>query len=333
MSVVYNSKLNVAPGNYPEVITVNQYDTDFSIVFNAFTTNGDLVLESGTTVAIRGTKSDGNGYSAEATLNGYNVTVSGDEQLTAVAGDGIFEIVFTKNGKNLSSANFILHVEPAALDKDTIVSQSKIRELVNVIDRTDELIAAKNEIEAAVQQFEADSDDLEESIKASIQYADLSDKPSINNVPLSGNKTASELGLVAVESGKGLSTNDFTTAEKEKLAAIPAGVEGKGYSTNDFTTTEKQKLAGIPAGVEGKGYSTNDFTTADKQKLAGIPAGVSGKGYSKNDYTDEDKAALGRLKTKENTYMNKQALTSLLDILLSKRVITNAQYTSIQNEM
>lgn len=56
-------------------------------------------------------------------------------------------------------------------------------------------------------------------------YNDLTNKPSINNVTLSGNKTSSDLGLVAVESGKGLSSNDYTTAEKNKLAGIAANAE------------------------------------------------------------------------------------------------------------
>lgn len=56
-------------------------------------------------------------------------------------------------------------------------------------------------------------------------YNDLTNKPSVNGVTLSGNKTSSQLGLVAAESGKGLSTNDYTTTEKDKLAGIAANAE------------------------------------------------------------------------------------------------------------
>jgi len=55
--------------------------------------------------------------------------------------------------------------------------------------------------------------------------------------------------------GKGLSTEDFTSSEKEKLDNLPDADElastlntkvdkelGKGLSTEDFTTTEKSKL-------------------------------------------------------------------------------------------
>ena len=62
-------------------------------------------------------------------------------------------------------------------------------------------------------------------------------------------------------------------------------VDGKGLSTEDYTTAEKQKLAGLENyddtalqsaiqnkvdKVNGKGLSTEDYTTADKTKLNGI---------------------------------------------------------------
>ena len=56
-------------------------------------------------------------------------------------------------------------------------------------------------------------------------YSDLTNKPKINNVELSGNKSLSDLGIQASETGKGLSTNDYTTTDKNKLSGIEAGAE------------------------------------------------------------------------------------------------------------
>lgn len=317
--ITYTYPLDVTPGASPTLVHVSQYDSAFTLQFNLFSRDGTLYFETGTTAKIRGTKLDGNGYSATATYSNYVVTVTGDQQMTAIAGDNPFEIVLTKNDQELSSSNFILRVEPAALDKYSIASNSKIMELVNVIDRTDELIAAKNSMLAAVEQFEEDMATVE-------NYENLTNKPTINDKEISGAKTGADYGLVDAVPGKGLSSNDYTNDEKTKLASIPEGISGKGYSTNDFTDTLKSKLEAIPAAETGKGYSANDYTTAEKEKLAAIPEPVRGKGYSTNDYTNEDKTALGN-KT------NKQALTSLLDILLSKKAITTAQYNSIISEM
>ena len=91
--------------------------------------------------------------------------------------------------------------------------------------------------------------------------------------------------------GKGLSTEDFTTALKEKLVALPEGAEVNYVKSvsDEFTVSEEGKLevkevaqakvTGLPdalAGkvdkVEGKGLSTNDFTNELKEKLDGMNA-------------------------------------------------------------
>ena len=94
------------------------------------------------------------------------------------------------------------------------------------------------------------------------------------------------------ESGKGLSTNDFTTAEKEKLAGIAEGatanigtitgitMNGASKGTSgvvDLGTviTEHQDISGKVDKVEGKGLSTNDYTDAEKTKLAGVAEGAT----------------------------------------------------------
>ena len=148
-------------------------------------------------------------------------------------------------------------------------------------------------------------------------------------------------GYQEKETGKGLSTNDYTTTEKTKLQEIEAGAQvnkletitingavqtitnknatlsldtwyvrkdgTKTLTTNDYTTAEKTKLANLTEGAEpnvieavtingttqtvsnktvaldlsayvqkdgAKTLTTNDYTTAEKNKLAGIAAGA-----------------------------------------------------------
>lgn len=69
--------------------------------------------------------------------------------------------------------------------------------------------------------------------------------------------------------GKQLSTNDYTTAEKQEVAKIANKVdkvEGKQLSTEDYTTAEKTKLGGIAANANNYVHPT---TAGNKH----IPAG------------------------------------------------------------
>ena len=123
-------QLDMSPGAVSPVVHVSQYDSDFTIVFTLYCTDGTFTLESGTTAEIRGTKKSGTGYSATATVNisAKTVTVTGHKQMTAVAGDNVYEITLYKGSKELNSINFILAVERAAMDQDTVVDETTIRE-------------------------------------------------------------------------------------------------------------------------------------------------------------------------------------------------------------
>ncbi|WP_407447875.1 hypothetical protein [Fibrobacter sp.] len=79
-------------------------------------------------------------------------------------------------------------------------------------------------------------------------------------------------GKVDKETGKGLSTNDFTTAEKNKLAGIASGAEVNVQSDwNQVTTTADDYIKNKPQNlVQDASYvhTDNNYTTADKDKVA-----------------------------------------------------------------
>lgn len=72
--------LDLTPGGETLKIPLNQYDSNFSLVFNLYSSDGELTLEDGATASISGRKTDGNIYTADAAISGYTVTVSGDAQ-------------------------------------------------------------------------------------------------------------------------------------------------------------------------------------------------------------------------------------------------------------
>lgn len=91
------------------------------------------------------------------------------------------------------------------------------------------------------------------------------------------NKVVNEAlsGKVSKETGKGLSTNDFTNEEKTKLDGIAEGAnktvvddkinsESVNPVQNKVIAAELNKKVTV---IEGKGLSTNDYTDEEKQKL------------------------------------------------------------------
>lgn len=322
--------LDVTPGGYPTRINLSQYDNAFTIVLNLFSSVGAFSVGNEATAALVGTKVDGNGYSVAASISDNAVTIIGDKQLTAVAGENIFEIVIYDDDKEIRTSNFIIDVERAALDKDTIVSDSKIRELINVIDKTDDLLEAASSVEskladmqaiksqietlkseiqtiydnttsaastAAADAASAAVEDVQNDIQTMVDTAVESSFPSINGTTMTGDHNGAYYGLVDAVQGKGLSANDYTNADKAVVTRL-----------ND----------------DSKTLSTNDYTNADKAIVERL--NDPSKGLSSNDFTDTDKETLENLDVP-----NPSAIVALLDILKAKQILTNDTYDLIKD--
>ena len=143
--IVYNRRINMVPGEVPVFIHMSQYDSDITLEFELYASEGTFVVESGTTVLIRGTKPDGNGISIDGEIEStqdpetgqyvHLVTIEVNQQMTAVAGKSLYELSLRKGGKELNTANFVLDIERAPLDADTVPSESVIREIDKAVEK------------------------------------------------------------------------------------------------------------------------------------------------------------------------------------------------------
>ena len=138
--------------------------------------------------------------------------------------------------------------------------------------------------------------------KTNLQLQNV-DNTSDLNKPLS---TATQTALntkVDKVAGKDLSTEDFTTAEKTKLASLGGTPDLSSYATITDLTTKVDK-------VIGKELSSNDYTTLEKNKLVAITGTNTG---------DQDLSS----------YATSTDLTSKVDKVIGKVLSTN-DYTTVE---
>lgn len=123
---VYN--LDLVPNGRPLVVNVSQYDQGSrALTFNFFKDNVAFTPPTGYSANITGTKPDGTGFMYAMTVSGSSATVEVTQQMCAVAGDCPCEIRLIDGNSNvLGTANFTLSVERAAMDDDTVISESDI---------------------------------------------------------------------------------------------------------------------------------------------------------------------------------------------------------------
>lgn len=205
-------------------------------------------------------------------LSDENFTAEEKQFLATLAAKDIVKMI-TDEITRATEAEGTLSSSISRLSKDFTDFISDTADADNVINRFHEIVAFLSGI-AETDTLEGMFSEMSSSVSQSITTA-ISDFEVKIKLFISQNYQPKE-------SGKGLSTNDYTTAEKEKLAGLPTG------------TQLTQNLSSKVDKVGGKQLSTEDFTTALKNKLEGL-----------SNYNDtEVKKSLASLQSTINTLVN-----------------------------
>ena len=301
--ITTQTELDVSPGGIAPVIHVSQYDTGSrTLLFNLVATAGDLILPNGTKAEIRGTKPDGNGFSYDALINSKTVTVDVTEQMTAVAGKAVCELILytgtpAKEGTEasadftqLATANFILFIERAALDKDTVRSGSEIKQLITVLDHTDELLAAAQTMDDAKEQIAEMTESTRSDMTALAQRVEtnaeeLAEASRKSAEASARSADAAEKTLETVEAkGEQLSHLAITSDTLAKQALEKAtNAENESAETSNAVDMVSRELARLRLLTEGKvddAYVEDGFLymTSDGDVVVGPLGPFSGTG-------------------------------------------------------
>lgn len=132
-------------------------------------------------------------------------------------------------------------------------------------------------------------------------YNELSNRPKINGVTLTGNKTTSDLGIVENVQADWDETDSTSPSYIQNKPNIPSGVvvdtAYDGTSENaQAGTAVAQAISTKVDKVTGKGLSENDYTDADKAKLDGIETGAEANVQA--DWEQDDSTAADYIKNK-----------------------------------
>lgn len=179
--------IDLVPNGAPLVVNVSQYDTaSRTLVFNLFNGGVAYAPETGTAAYLMGTKPDKTGFSYGMTVNGTQASLDIEQQMTAVAGTVPCEIrLVDPSGAVIGTANFTLNVEKAALDEDTVISESDIPVFENLAAQAaasaaDAATSAQNAAAVAVNYFPSTGTvgQFLQKTATGNQYADINALPS-----------------------------------------------------------------------------------------------------------------------------------------------------------
>ena len=249
--LTYNIDLDVTAGARPALIHLKQYQTDAQLVFKLYTTSGTLSIGTVTDCSIRGTKSDGNGFSATATYSSGNQTVSFHvtDQMTAVAGKQPYELTLTDSTGKMITATFWLDVQRAAFDMDT-PSDSVIRELIDALDRTDEILQAAQDVSDAASSFAQTQEEFENAVEEFEDSWDdllddfIDDTLSEPNKAAEAKKTGDYFTLLSDDVPNTIQSYEFSNGTVSRVAHNRNGttIRTDRFSYGSSTITEIRTL-------------------------------------------------------------------------------------------
>ena len=303
-------RLDVTPGAGPQVIHVSQYDKNSrTFEVELFATDAEFTFPIGATVAIIGTKPDGHGFDIAASISGDKILFGLDEQMTPIAGRVPCKLTLTKSGEELLTERFILSVDRTAMDLDTIRSDSKIRQVEEIAEDFDEIIAAAQSIagtaetvtaaKQAAEAAQAAAENAQDAAETAAQAA-ANAKAQIDAADLDGKleeiEEAATEGVGAVNSARGNAVETVASKAQEVVQmksnaeAVATQALSKANNLENAFAEVEQKTIVLQQAVnrvqnllrqkaddgyaDGKGYL---YLTSDGDYIAG-PIGPFGTG-------------------------------------------------------
>lgn len=245
---VQNLNLDIIPEGVRPVIHVSQYDNQTNALrFSLFVNNQSFTIPSGAGVLINGHKPDNTAFSYQAaSISGNTVVCNVTQQMTAVPGDVDCELRIRTSTQVIGTLNFVLRVEAAPLNDDSVISESYIPLVEQAIDIAANLAqyiettvqAATNSEASALRSAASATDAQTAASQAAVDAQNIYDMyDSINAAKTAANSAAANANNAA-------SMLNTITAQATTLSAGSS-------ATVTYDATAKKFTFGIPQGAKG----------------------------------------------------------------------------------
>lgn len=212
--------LNLASQLSKKYLKVSQYDTGRRFLITLIKNDGSMFkIPSEASASINGLKPDEKGFRYDCSIENNKVVVDMKEQMTVLAGYVKCEILLSKGGERIATANFMLNVEESPLSENTPISSTDIPLLQKAIEASEIVLS----VEKTVKGYS-------ESASKSAQSAQKSAESSSN-----ASASSSQSAQASAESASGASqsaTNAQASAESASTSAITASTKATEAQTS-----------------------------------------------------------------------------------------------------
>lgn len=202
--------LDMTPGSIPEVVHLSQYDTGArDIKFLLYAGSRPYTPQNGSTVTIRGGKSDGTIYEYTCTVSGNAATLTPTTQMTAVKGIHEAEIRIYNGSDIIGSANIRIMVEPSPFPESFRASATEIP-----------LVEGAHKAASDAEEYKNSALNSQNAASTSAAQAANSAEASSRSASAAA---ASETAAKTSETNASNSAKAAAASEKNAMSATPDG--------------------------------------------------------------------------------------------------------------
>ena len=222
--------LNLVPGSFQQVFNCSQGDIGRQLTAKLFDGSTAYEIPAGSTVKIKATKPSGFGFDESATFSGSTVTITTAETMTNEWGRFPAELVITKDGNVIGTANFLFNIEKNPHPDSTVDGDAEevIPELTLLVERVEAAASSVLDMEVVATTLPAGS-------QASYSYDEDLNKATFG-IP-HGEAGAGAAGVVAsaYSSSKTYKVGDYVIHNSNLYRCITAITTAEAFTAAHWT--------------------------------------------------------------------------------------------------
>ena len=248
--------LNLESQLSKKYVKVSQYDTGRRLLITLLKNDCSMFkIPSEASASINGLKPDGKGFRYDCSIENNKVVVDMKEQMTVLAGYVKCEILLSKGGERIATANFMLSVEESPLSENTPISSTDIPLLQKAIEASEIVLSVEKTVKGYSESASKSSQSAQESAE-SASNASASSAASARNSSQSAQASAESANNASQSAtNANASAENASNSAREAKTSADSAIQTKAEveqlkketveQTKTLTESAKQEISTV----------------------------------------------------------------------------------------
>ena len=236
--------LNLESQLSKKYVKVSQYDTGRRLLITLLKNDCSMFkIPSEASASINGLKPDGKGFRYDCSIENNKVVVDMKEQMTVLAGYVKCEILLSKGGERIATANFMLSVEESPLSENTPISSTDIPLLQKAIEASEIVLSVEKTVKGYSESASKSSQSAQKSAESasnSVREAKASADSAIQT-----KAEVEQLKKETVEQTKTLTDSAKQEISTVKDATVTEVTELKNSTVSKITSLKDSTIEAV----------------------------------------------------------------------------------------